>query len=68
MSAPGVSALAGGVCFHGGCPLGVSSLGGCLLLKGLSAFGVYAKHPLPPVNRITDRCKNITLLQLRCAQ
>ena len=63
MSAPGLSALAGGCLLWG-----MFSLGGYLFLKGLSALGVYARHPLPPVNRITDRCKNITLFQLRCAQ
>ena len=26
------------------------------------------QRPPPPVNRITDRCKNITLPQLRCGR
>ena len=62
---PGVSAQ-GGVC------PGVVCLGGCLL-RGVSAPGgvcwgcVYLLR-VPPVNRMTDRCKNITLPQLRCGR
>ena len=44
----------------GGLPGGVSAQGGCL-----SGGGVCVADS-PPVNRITDRCKNITLPQLRC--
>ena len=74
VSAPGgggVSAL-GGVCSGGSAPgEGVSAwgglLGGCLLRGGghlLRGGGCL----LPPVNRITDACKNITLPQLRCGR
>ena len=70
VSAPGVSA-------HGGCLLwevsalgGVCSWRGCLLggclLQGVSAPGgcgipAGTEAGTPPVNRMTDRCKNITL-------
>ena len=69
----GVSALGGGVCSQGGCllPGGVSALGGLCLLRGVCSRGVSApggvsQHalrqiPPPPVNRMTNRCKNITL-------
>ena len=64
-----------GVCFPGGCLLqgggglgGVCSLGadgGCLLCGCLLPGGLVSQHALrqtaPPVNRMTDRCKNITL-------
>ena len=45
----------------------LSGGGGCLLPGG----GVYpsmhwSRHP--PVNRITDACKNVTLAQLRCGR
>ena len=67
MSAPRGSAL-GGVCSSGGgCLLlggvwswGVSGPGGCVCSGG----GVVSHHALrqtPPVNRMTNRCKNITL-------
>ena len=57
---------------QGGLLLGVSAPGGCLLPKGVSAPGgvsaavgvVVSEHALrqtPPVNRMTNRCKNITL-------
>ena len=72
-----VSALGGGGLVQGWCLL----LGGCLLrggclLQGVSApgGGVYPSmhwgrhHPPPPVNRITDACKSITLAQLRCGR
>ena len=45
----------------GGSPRGVSSGGGgegCLLQGGLSQ---HALRQAPPVNRMTNRCKNITL-------
>ena len=59
----GVTGSGGGVCSKGGCLLqgeggvcsrgrGVSAPGGCLLVR----------YP-PPVNRMTNRCKNITLPQ-----
>ena len=47
------------------------SAGGCLprgsLPWGVSAWGVHPQTQMqtpPPVNRITDRCKNITFPQL----
>ena len=59
----------GGVCSGGvsawGCALGgVCSQWGVCLLPGVSAPGgsVHAGIPhTPPVNRMTNRCKNITL-------
>ena len=74
-------ALAGGVSQHaqGGVCLGVSTQEGVCL--GVSGWGVSAQegvsaqgvpHPprqtTHPVNRITDACENITLLQLRCGR
>ena len=35
---------------------------------GVSAQGVSSTHPLPPVDRMTDACENITLPQLRCGR
>ena len=68
VSAPGVSAPGGlfarrGVWLARGCLLqGVSAPRGCLLLGagGIPAC-TEADTPLPPVNRMTNRCKNITL-------
>ena len=61
----------------GGCllPGGVSALGG-LLQGGVSATGggggggipACTEADPPPVDRITDACKNITLAQLRCGR
>ena len=50
----------------GGCLLGGVCSGGCLLLgEGVSALGggipPCTEADTPPVNRMTDRCKNITL-------
>ena len=59
----------GGVCSMGGCLLGgVSALGcvsapgvwGCLLLGGV-VYEQCTVPDTPPVNRMTNRCKNITL-------
>ena len=47
------ASLAGGSPWQGGLLLGGSPYGGCLLLGRVP--------PLPPVNRITYSCKNITL-------
>ena len=74
---PGVSALRGCLLLGGVCSWGVSAPGGCLLwglclLWGGSALGcslqggMVSQHalrqtPTPPVNRMTDSCKNITL-------
>ena len=69
--------FSGGVSGPGGSASGGSGLGGCLLQGGLlrgglllggsAPGGVVSQHalkqtPFPsPVNRMTDRCKNITL-------
>ena len=50
----------GGVCSRGCLLLGVSAPGGCLLLGGVVSQHALRKTP-PPVNRMTNRCKNITL-------
>ena len=44
---------------------GVSALGGVWSRGGVWSQGVCE---VPPVNRITDACKNITLPQLRCGR
>ena len=75
----GLSAL-GGVCF-GGCllPGGVLSQWGCLLPGGVCSGGVVcfcrgcvSQHALrqtpPPVNRMTDRRKNITFANFVCGR
>ena len=57
--------LLGGVCSHG-----VSAPRGGVFRSrrvGVSAEGEGCLS-LPPVNRMTDRCKNITLPQLRCGR
>ena len=59
----------GGVCqavWPGVSAWGVSVQGGCLP-EGSAQWGVSATHT-PPVNKITDFCENITLLQLRCGR
>ena len=57
----------GGVCSRGWVP----GPGGCLL-GGVSGPGGVCSGGggvvNPSVNRITDACKNITLLQLRCGR
>ena len=65
--------LLGGVCSWGGCLLqgGVCSQGGTCCQGGVCSRGVYprmywGRHP--PVNRITDTCKNITLAQFCCGR
>ena len=66
-SGPGGGVWSGGYLVPGGCTW--SGLGG---VPGLG--GVCQVPPpdqtryTPPVNRITDRCKNITLAQLRCGR
>ena len=50
---------------------GVSTLGGCLLRGGYLLLGggiPSCTEADPPVDRITDACKNITLAQLRCSR
>ena len=50
--------LLGGVCSEGG----VSALGGVCSQGGVGGCGIPAcTQAAPPVNRMTDRCKNITL-------
>ena len=56
----------GGVCSGGVCSWGVSAPKGGVCSRGLDGGnGVVSQHALrqthPPVNRMTDRCKNITL-------
>ena len=64
----GVSASWGGCLLWGVCSRGVSALGE----RGVCSWGVVSQHALrqtpPPVDRITDACKNITLAQLRCGR
>ena len=63
----GVCALSGGVVSgSGGCVSGPggSALGGvCLVRGGVLPLPQYlvGYHPLPPMNIMTNRCKNITL-------
>ena len=55
------------VCPGGGCPGGVCPWGG--LPRGVSTQCLLGDVcQTPPVNRITDRCKNITLPQRRCGR
>ena len=77
VSAPGVYLLQGGVCSRGsalgGSALGVSAPRGMYAQGGVCLGDVESQHalrqtPPPPVDRITDACKNITLAQLRCSQ
>ena len=69
---PGVSGLRGGACLDWGClvqgvwPWGVSGPRGCLVLGGVWSQGCLDCGWLCwsgtiPVNRMTNRCKNITL-------
>ena len=67
----------GGVWFHGGVwsqggsgPGGVSAPGGCLLWGAVVSQHALRQTPSPdpPMDRITDACKNITLTQLRCGR
>ena len=59
------SATRVGVCYQGElCYGGVSATRGYLLLRGVCYYGVCipacTEADTPPVNRMTDRCKNIT--------
>ena len=70
---PGGVCSRGGVCSGGVCCGGVSGPGGCLVLGGCLVPGggcvcSWGCVRYPPVNRITDACKNITLPQLRCGR
>ena len=59
----GVPAWRGGACLEGGCLPGggvPAWRGGCLPGGGVPAWRGGTWHP-PPVDRITDACKNITL-------
>ena len=65
VSAPGVEGCllqgGGGVCSRGvSAPGGVCSEG-CLLLGGRCGIPACTEADTPPVNRMTNRCKNITL-------
>ena len=51
-----------GVCTGQGAG-GCTCWGGCTCPGDVPAWGVPAQVPHPPVNRMTDRCKNITLPQ-----
>ena len=76
---PGVYLGTGGACLPGGClpgrgvclPLRGECLPGGLTWGGGVCWGCvypsmhWGRHP-PPVDRMTDACKNITLAQLRC--
>ena len=57
----GVPAL--GLCLSRGCTCQEVYLPGVYLPGGVPAQGVPAQVLVPPVNRMTDRCKNITLPQ-----
>ena len=51
----------------GGSPCVCVCVGGWFQPGGLPAGGALPALPeTPPVDRITDACKNITLAQLRC--
>ena len=80
MSALGGCLLLGDVC-SGGCLLGGGCLlwgvsaprGVSALVGGVCSWGMWVSQDAlrqtpPPVNRITDACKNITLAQLRCGR
>ena len=64
----------GGLCPRGSCPGGSLSRGvrcsgvSCLGGSRVSVQGGLTDRDRPPVNRMTDRCKNITLPQLRCGR
>ena len=66
----------GDVCVMGGACLARRGIHGrrggmCGRRLGVHGRGVFVAgvwHPCPPVNRMTDRCKNITLPQLRCGR
>ena len=70
VSVQGRECLLRGVSIQGVTAQGVSAQGGCLPRGCLPKGGVCPGGCLPgtptPVNRIRDRCKNITLPQLRC--
>ena len=61
---PSMHCAGGGVCSQGGvsAPGGSVCSWGCLLPGGCIP-ACNGADPLPPVNRMTDRCKNITLPQ-----
>ena len=62
---PGGSAL-GGVSGPGGCLLW--GVGGGVWSQGGVGIPACTEADTPPVNRMTDTCKNITLAQLRCGR
>ena len=60
---PGGVCFSGGMCFWGGVLPRGCFLGGLLSRRRCASGGVsqHALRQTPPVNRMTDRCKNITL-------
>ena len=61
VSAHGGCLLLGGAWSQGGSARGVPGPRGCLLPgEGVSQHALRQTPPPPPVNRMTDRCKNIT--------
>ena len=62
VSAPGGESAPRGCLLGGVCSGGCLVPGGCLLRgRGGGIPACTEADPLPPVNRMTDRCKNITL-------
>ena len=53
------------VLWEGGCVVlfGGCVTGGACMTGACMTGGVHGMHAPPPVNRITDRCKNITFAQ-----
>ena len=71
MPGGGGAVCSGGcVCSQGGvCSGGVCSRGGVLGEGGVLVSQLALRQtPPPPVDRITDACKNITLTQFRCGR
>ena len=64
--------VAGGMCGRGLHGRGVHGRGACMAEGGMCGrrcmAGGCACHACPPMDRMTDKCKNITLQQLRCGR
>ena len=58
-----VPSAAGGVCLGGVCPGAECLPGGVSAQGGMVCIPSCTEADIPPVNRMTDRCKNITLPQ-----